>query len=94
MARIRRLRRRWNLCGLRLLSEQHRQCVTGRLECGLLTLTILLLLLELGELYLRILTPQCVFLRLLLILEEVREPCESGHVSPQDVKPHEFPPPE
>ncbi|MBY4771776.1 hypothetical protein [Burkholderia ambifaria] len=77
-----------------MLSEQHRQRVARGRQRGLLPLPILLLLLEIGELQLGVLTPHGVFLRLLLVLKEVRKPCEPGHFSPHIVKPYEFPPPE
>ncbi|KVN55402.1 hypothetical protein WT13_23605 [Burkholderia anthina] len=77
-----------------LLPEQHGQCIAcGRQGC-LLPLSILLLLLKLRELDLGVLTPHGVFLRLLLVLKEVREPREPGHFLPHIVKPYEFPPPE
>ncbi|MCA8203210.1 hypothetical protein LGM71_19340 [Burkholderia sp. AU33545] len=57
-------------------------------------LTILLCLLELRELDLGVLTLQRLLLRLLLILQKVRESREPGHFSPHIVKPYEFPPPE
>ncbi|PRH46115.1 hypothetical protein C6V05_22615 [Burkholderia multivorans] len=74
--------------------EQHRKCIAGCLLRGLLTLTVLLLLLKLRELDLGVLTLQGLLLRLLLVLKEVWKPREPGHFSPHIVKPYEFPPPE
>jgi hypothetical protein len=82
-----------HLTGL-LLSKQHRQRVARGLQRGLLPLPILLRLLKLGELHLRVLMLQGLLLSLLLVLKEIRKPCEPGHFSPHIVNPYEFPPPE
>ncbi|RQR94578.1 hypothetical protein DIE04_19180 [Burkholderia sp. Bp8994] len=77
-----------------LLSKQQRQRIAGSLERSLLTLTVLLLRLELRELKHAQLALRGLLVRSLLILKEVREPRESGHISPHIVNPYEFPPPE
>jgi hypothetical protein len=64
------------------LREQLRQRIAGGCERGLLTLTVLLLLLERGKAHLRLLPLDCLLLRSLFVLKEIGKSRKSGHALP------------